>query len=92
MATPKLWSAHWAKMRRTVGRTLPGPCIECGRPVLPGEPWDLGHRVARALGGGNEWGNVGASHRSCNRRDARVIRAKVRQLGGRRNAPPSRDW
>ncbi len=37
----------------------------CSRPIRPGEPWDLGHTIDRALGG--EGGPVSPWHRSCNR-------------------------
>ncbi|GAA2172428.1 hypothetical protein GCM10009846_10330 [Agrococcus versicolor] len=50
-------------------------CLDCGRPVLPGDRWQVGHRLGRdshphlAL---MDW-NVGTSHggqkgRSCNQR------------------------
>jgi HNH endonuclease len=88
----KLWSARWARMRAAYGRTLPAPCIACGELVLPSEPWHLGHKVPRALGGQDVPDNLGPSHVRCNLSEAASIAWRKKQLGIGRTAPPSRDW
>jgi hypothetical protein len=53
----------------------PEICARCGKGPIPDDPWDAGHVVAVALGGGLA---VQREHRSCNRRDgARVRIAKA---------------
>jgi hypothetical protein len=48
-------------IRRAVAPYAAGAvCVRCGRPVLPGEAWDLDHRDDRA-------GYLGVAHRRCNR-------------------------
>jgi 5-methylcytosine-specific restriction endonuclease McrA len=42
-------------------------CIDCGQPVVQGQRWDVGHRVAASKGGTNHPSNLGASHSRCNR-------------------------
>jgi hypothetical protein len=54
-------------------------CRRCGRPIVPGMPWDLGHvDLDRSL---PTW----PEHRTCNR-------ATAGRRSRRRPVPPSRDW
>ena len=77
-------TSEWAKARATnrlrIAATLPAPCIDCGRPVLPDQKWQVGHIVsvvtARAMGWTtmqmNHPSNLGPTHakgpgqRACN--------------------------
>jgi hypothetical protein len=51
---------HQALRRAVTPYTVGSSCVRCGRPILPGELWDLDHADDRA-------GYLGASHRRCNR-------------------------
>lgn len=85
---------QWKGSRR--GRAIVAPlvaagvgCCRCGRPILPGQKWDVDHILPRALGGGEDATNYGAAHAACNRaeggrRGARITNARRledRQLG-----------
>lgn len=59
------WSTKSKKLRPRIAATLPRPCVECGKPVLPGQQWDVAHHRDLALGG--DVRSVGPAHRSCNR-------------------------
>ena len=48
--------AQWAPLVAT--GTI--PCARCGRPIPPGQPWDLGHSDDRTT-----W--TGPEHATCNR-------------------------
>lgn len=41
-------------------------CARCGRPIMPGQPWDAGHRVDLGDDLSGQHGTA-AEHRSCNR-------------------------
>jgi hypothetical protein len=68
-------------------------CARCGRPILPGEPFDLGH-----VDGGAPTEYQGAEHRRCNRATAarRNPDAYPNHGAPYRNpvtgSPWSRDW
>jgi hypothetical protein len=53
--------AGWARVVRS-GRAV---CVRCGRPILPGSKWDLGH-----VDGGGHDEYAGPEHRRCNRATA----------------------
>ena len=63
-------AAKWSKLTKAarvrITATLPAPCIECGRPIVPGQPFDVGHRVPLSLGGSVS--DYGPAHIKCNRR------------------------
>jgi hypothetical protein len=77
-------------MRRAFAATLPAPCIGCGELVQPGEPWHLGHRTPRALGGLDVPANLGVSHAYCNLTEAPSIQWRARKAS--RAPAQSRDW
>ena len=67
------WSTHSPKLRAMIKPTLPAPCVECGRPVLPEHKWQVGHRLDAGEGGRPTLANVGPVHvrselwpRNCN--------------------------
>jgi hypothetical protein len=63
---PARYGGQHRKLRRLLGPQVAAggvACARCGEPILPGEPWDLGH-----VDGGN--GYAGPEHRACNRATA----------------------
>ena len=64
MGNPERYGYPHQKLRREWAPRVEGgsvACSDCGFPIAPGEPWDLGHdRVDRS-----RW--IGPSHRRCNR-------------------------
>ncbi len=52
-----------AEARKRV--VLPAPCWRCGQMIQPGQPFDMGHVVEVARGGGG--GPLLPEHRGCNR-------------------------
>lgn len=68
----------WAKRLEASGAL---PCARCGKPIVHGEPFDLGHNDSRT-------GWQGPEHMHCNRRAGGLSRAG-------KPAPPAavrRDW
>lgn len=44
MSDKQLYAGRHQALRRALDPYVPGsPCWRCGRPILPGQPWDLGH-------------------------------------------------
>lgn len=82
-------SDHRAERARWVPKVKRGGVLcanpECGQPIEPGEPWDLGHNDDRTAWRGPE-------HQDCNRADG----ARKRNAGRRRPVlevmTASRDW
>lgn len=63
------WAATTRRMRPLINATLPAPCVDCGRAVMLGDRYDVGHILAQSLGGSDDQFNLGPSHISCNRKD-----------------------
>ena len=61
---------RWARLV-AVGGVV---CAECGGPIQPGEPWDLGHQEDRGSG------YIGPEHRWCNRSKAARKRNALARL------------
>lgn len=63
-------TAAWGKtsktMRARINAALPLPCVDCGRPVHPGQPFHVGHIIAASMGGTDSPSNLGPSHVKCN--------------------------
>jgi 5-methylcytosine-specific restriction endonuclease McrA len=78
-------------LRRTYAATLPVICEICGKPVQPGDKWQLDHIVPRCQGGA--WyapSNLRVLHAKCNNGPAKRL-AGIRP-GYIANARPSREW
>ena len=83
-------SAHQAMRQRLAGLVAAGEmvCARCGEPVLPGQPWDLGH----VDGDRSRWS--GAEHRWCNRATSGrqlFTRHLVADVEGERDGLSARD-
>ena len=94
--TGKEWAALTKRMRPVLqGQVDAGTavCTDCGQPVLPGERWQVGHRLPQSTHPEfrlAEW-NLGPSHsgkgRACNQKAggalgaAKVNRARKRRTG-----------
>lgn len=89
--TARGYGGEHQRLRRAVAAQLERdgsvPCWRCGRAILPGMAWDLGHddddrSIVR-----------GAEHQRCNRATATPGRATAaRRLRGRRPAAARRHW
>lgn len=54
------------RVRATIAAQLPMPCVECGRPVTPGQTWHVAHVVPASAGGRTTVDNCGPAHARCN--------------------------
>jgi 5-methylcytosine-specific restriction endonuclease McrA len=83
------WSTHAPKLRATLAAQLPLPCVECGRPVLPEQQWQVGHRIPASQGGRPTAANTGAVHTSCNKRAGGALGARTVNARRAPKRPPS---
>lgn len=95
MTADGLGAAHQAERRRQLAALWPGqPCPRCGRGLYPGQPLDLDHMIARALGGAS--GPVLLAHARCNRSAGAALGNRLRSVPGRpapqRSAPRRHRW
>ena len=60
----RAWRRRRAQWQQLVDRG-DAVCWRCGHPILPGQPWDLGHLTDRAAGGQDR--DTAPEHRGCNR-------------------------
>lgn len=61
------WSGRKVtKARALWAARLPLPCRRCGRPVHPGQRWQVGHVIDRARGGSDHLENQWPEHAYCN--------------------------
>ena len=87
-------SKHASKapsVRKLIERTLPAPCEECGRPVLPDQAWHVAHRVPASQGGQTTIANCGPAHAGCNLRAGGRLGAAITN-GRRRQSIGRRQW
>lgn len=92
-------SKEWAALVKRVRPSLEAlvqngeaVCVDCGNPVLPGEAWQVGHRLAASLYPEHalaDW-NVGPSHsgkgRACNQRAGGSLGARKTNARRKRRA------
>jgi len=90
--TPE-WQRTVRVVRPRIAKTLPAQCIDCGRVIMPGDRWQVGHRVPVAVAKAQGWttaqindpSNLGPSHakapgqRACNQIAGGKLGAKVTQ-------------
>ena len=58
-------------------------CTNCGRPIQPGQLFDVGHIVDGHRGGTSQLSNLGGAHRRCNRSDGGRAGAAARVKSSR---------
>ena len=75
---------HAAGIRVKLAATLPAPCLECGRPVLPSQAWHVAHIVPAAQGGRTTLENCRPAHARCNLAGGGRMGAAI--VNGRRRA------
>jgi hypothetical protein len=56
--------------------SIPAICARCGQGSRPNDPWEAGHIVSVALGGGPE---VRPEHRSCNRKAGAELNVSMKR-------------
>jgi hypothetical protein len=56
--------------------TIPAICARCRKGPRPNDPWEAGHVVSVALGGGPE---IRPEHRSCNRKAGGQLKSSIRK-------------
>lgn len=78
-------------IREKLAAMLPLPCVDCGRPVLPEQAWQVGHIRPASQGGTTTMSNCGPSHTACNRRAGGRLGAAVTN-GRRRAGQDIRPW
>lgn len=91
-------SSRWAgrkvgKARAYWSRRLPLACRRCGRPVTPGQRWQVGHILDRALGGDDGIENQWPEHQRCNLSAGGRLGAAItnsRRARAARSMPPER--
>lgn len=89
---------RWAQLRAAMAVTLADagalPCWRCGRPVVNGQAWALGHVVDRALGGQDEDG-LAIEHKRCSDQSGAVLGNALRAHRSRESiirAPRGELW
>ena len=78
------WSKHSPKLRALIEPQLPLPCGRCGKPVMPGSRWHVGHIIAAEEGGQPVYSNVRPEHASCSHRSGGKRAAQI--VNARRSA------
>jgi hypothetical protein len=89
------WTTHSPKLRAKWTALLPRPCIQCGQPVMKGEPWHVGHIRAAEDGGRPTMQNTAPVHARCNlsdggKRGAARVNAARRAVAAREQAEAGR--
>lgn len=87
------WSTHAPRLRAAIEPQLPLPCVNgCGRPVVRGQDWQVGHRQGAARGGLPTLANCGPAHTRCNLRDGGREGARIVNQRRRTNDEGIRPW
>lgn len=77
-------------LRKQLEQTLPVPCARCGRPVLPGMAWDIGHTINVDIAPELMWVHElhRIEHSRCNRAAGARYGNRKRGRRSRRLPPP----
>lgn len=68
-------------------------CGKCGRPIQPGQRYDVGHRVDASRGGTHDLNNLGPEHRHENRSaGGRIGATHTNKATRRARRLPSLNW
>ncbi|MFJ3392030.1 HNH endonuclease [Leifsonia aquatica] len=71
------WTSKAPKLRAAWAEMLPRPCLACGRVILKGESFHVGHIRAASLGGQPTMQNTTPMHARCNLSDGGKLGAAV---------------
>lgn len=77
----------WRRLRAQWAKRLPLPCGQCGNLVMPGEPWALGHIIARCDGGDDSEANLWPEHARCSSWSGGQLGGARSRLGGADSDP-----
>lgn len=93
----KPWKNYSGQARKRLGQLIAvgeAVCSRCGRPVTPGQLWDVDHLIGQDIAPHliDDPTNWAVAHRRCNRAAGAAYGNRKRAPQRRTPPPPSRAW